>query len=113
MANLTGRRVGAHHARMKMLLMVLAWPAAAMAQAVPQIPNIDAARAAAKAVDQSVQAPRTGQDSMDRTAPLLTVEPHKDPAAVEGDEAAWRKAQEAAAKKKLEAPEPKPEPKPD
>jgi len=98
---------------MKMVLIMLALPAAAMAQAVPQIPNIDAARAAAKAVDQSVQAPRTGQESMDRTAPLLTVEPHKDAAAVDGDEAAWRKAQEAAAKKKLEKPEPKREPKSD
>lgn len=79
-------------------------PTAALAQAMP---NIDAARAAAKAVDQSVQTPRTGRESMDRTAPLLTVEPHKDPAAVEGDDAAWRKAQEAAAKKKLEESEPK------
>lgn len=96
-----------------MVLIMLALPAAAMAQSVPQIPNIDAARAAAKAVDQSVQAPRTGQESMDRTAPLLTVEPHKDPAAVEGDEEAWRKAQEAAAKKKLEKADPKPEPKSD
>jgi hypothetical protein len=98
---------------MKMALIALALPAAAMAQAVPPIPNIDAARAAAKAVDQSVQAPRTGQQSMDRTAPLLTVEPHKDPATVEGDEAAWRKAQEAAATKKLEKSEPKPKPRPD
>lgn len=98
---------------MKMVLIALALPAAAMAQAVPPIPNIDAARAAAKAVDQSVQAPRTGQESMDRTAPLLTVEPHADPAAAKGDEAAWRKAQEAAAKQKLEKSDPKPEPKSD
>lgn len=89
---------------MKWLLITLAMPTAALAQAMP---NIDAARAAAKAVDQSVQTPRTGRESMDRTAPLLTVEPHKDPAAVEGDDAAWRKAQEAAAKKKLEESEPK------
>ncbi|MDO9490452.1 MAG: hypothetical protein Q7J32_18940 [Sphingomonadaceae bacterium] len=92
---------------MKWLLILLAMPTAAVAQTVPQVPTIDAARAAARAVDQSVQAPRTGQESMDRTAPLLTVEPHKDPAAAEADEAAWRKAREAEAKKKLEKPEPK------
>ena len=106
MANLTGRGGEAHHAGMKWLLITLAIPTAAVAQAIP---NIDAARAAAKAVDQTVQTPRTGRESMDRTAPLLTVEPHRDPAAVEGDEAAWRKAQEAEAKKKLETTEPKPD----
>ncbi len=88
---------------------MLAMPAAAVAQTVPQIPNIDAARAAARAVDQTMQSPRTGRESMDRTAPLLTIEPHPDPAAAEADEAAWRKAREEEAKKKLEPPEAKPQ----
>lgn len=91
---------------MKWLLITCAIPAAAIAQTVPQVPNIDAARAAARVVDQTVQAPRTGKESLDRTAPLLTVEPHHDPAAAEADEAAWRKAREAEAKKKLEGPKP-------
>lgn len=91
---------------MKRLLIVALLPASALAQSVPQVPSMDAARAAARAVDQSTQTQRTGQESLDRTAPLLTVEPHKDPASA--DEAEWRKKREAEAKKALEK---KPEPK--
>lgn len=87
-------------------LLLAALSSAALAQAVPPpLPNIDAARAAARQVDQATQAPRTGKESMDRVAPLLTVEPHAAP--TKEDEAAWRKAREAEAKKKLEASKPK------
>lgn len=72
---------------------------AALMQA-PPLPNLDAARAAARQVEQAVQVDRTGKKAMDRTAPLLTVEPHKDPA--NADDAAWKKAREAEAKKALE-----------
>ena len=87
------------------LLLLAVFSSAATAQTVPPIPNIDAARAAARQVDQATQAPRTGKESMDRVAPLLTVEPHAEPS--KEDEAAWRKAKEAEAKKKLEASKPK------
>ena len=86
-----------------LLLAVLS--SGALAQTVPPIPNIDAARAAARQVDQATQAPRTGKESMDRVTPLLTVEPHEDPS--KDDEAAWQKAREAEAKKKLKASKPK------
>ena len=86
-------------------LLFTAFSSAALAQAVPPIPNIDAARAAARQVDQATQAPRTGKESMDRVAPLLTVEPPAERS--KEDEAAWRKAKEAEAKKKLEASKPK------
>ncbi len=80
---------------------------AALAQAVPvPVPSIDAARAAARAVDQSIQPERTGQESLDRTTPLLKVEPHKDPS--KATEAEWRKAKEAEAKQALEKPLEKP-----
>jgi hypothetical protein len=88
------------------LAIVAALPAMAGAQTVPAVPNLDAARAAARQVDQAAQVPRTGKESMDRTAPLLTVEPHKDPASG-ADEAAWREKKEAEAKKALEASPPK------
>lgn len=83
-------------------LMLLLMPAATAAQMAPSPPSLDAARAAARQVDQATQAPRTGKESMDRVAPLLTVESHSEP----GDEAAWRKKKEAASKKALEAPKP-------
>lgn len=86
-------------------LLLTALSSAALAQAVPPIPNIDAVRAAARQVDQATQAPRTGKESMDRVTPLLTVEPHEEPS--KDDDAAWRKVREAEAKKKLEASKPK------
>ena len=88
--------------RMYRLLILGALSAAAAAQNVPSAPTFDAARAAARQVDQATQAPRTGKESMDRVTPLLTVEPPRDP----GDEKAWRQAQEAEAKRRLEASEP-------
>ena len=88
------------------MIALLALSTAAAAQTVPPVPNIDAARAAARQVDQATQAPRTGKESMDRVAPLLTVEPHKDPE-TEANEAAWRKKKEAEAKKALEASKPR------
>ena len=92
---------------MMRFMLLAALSSAAMAQTVPPpIPNIDAARAAARQVDQATQEPRTGKESMDRVTPLLTVEPHDDPEA-EADEEAWRKAREAEAKKQLEASKPK------
>lgn len=84
------------------LLILLALPAAVVAQTVPAPPVLDTARAAARQVDQATQAPRTGKESMDRVTPLLTVEPRPDP-----DEVAWREAKEAEARKKLEASKPK------
>ena len=86
-------------------LLLTAFSSAALAQAVPPIPNIDAARAAARQVDQATQAPRTGKESMDRVTPLLSVEP--DAAAPKEDEAARRKAKQAETKKKRESSKPK------
>jgi hypothetical protein len=87
-------------------LLLAALSSAALAQTVPPpIPNIDAARAAARQVDQATQVPRTGKESMDRVTPLLTVEPHEEPSKEDDD--AWRKTREAEAKKKLEASKPK------
>ena len=83
------------------MLVLLAFPAAAAAQ-TPVVPNLDAARAAAREVDQATQAPRIGKESMDRVTPLLTVEP----AAKPDDEAAWRKKKEEEAKKALEPTKP-------
>lgn len=85
-------------------LLLAALSSAALAQAVPPIPDIDAARAAARQVDQATQAPRTGKESMDRVAPLLTVEARAEPS--KEDEAAWRQAREAEAKRKLETSDP-------
>jgi len=84
------------------LFILAALPAAAAAQTVPSAPTLDAARAAARQVDQVTQAPRTGKESMDRVTPLLTVEPRR----ARDEEKAWRKAREAEAKKQLEASEP-------
>jgi hypothetical protein len=84
------------------MLVLLALPAAATAQTPPAVPNLDAARAAAREVDQATQAPRIGKESMDRVTPLLTVEP----AAKPDDEATWRKKKEEEAKKALEPTKP-------
>ena len=84
------------------MLVLRALPAAAAGSASPPVPNLDAARAAAREVDQATQAPRIGKESMDRVTPLLTVEPQAEP----GDEAAWRKKKEEEAKKALEATKP-------
>ena len=84
------------------MLVLLMLPAAAAAQTPPPVPNLDAARAAAREVDQATQAPRIGKESMDRVTPLLTVEPPAEP----DDEAAWRKKTEEEAKKALEATKP-------
>lgn len=83
---------------------ILAALAASAASA--QVPNPDIARAAAVQVDQAMQSARTAKESMDRTAPLLTVEPHKDPEDA-AKEKAWREAKEAEAKKAMDAPKPK------
>jgi hypothetical protein len=92
----------AAHAGGMMRAIILSGLLAGQAQA-QTIPGMDAARAAARQVDQTVQEPRIGKESMDRTYPLLTVEPHADPGKSEADEAAWKKAKEAEAKKALEA----------
>ena len=84
------------------MAVLLALPAAAAAQTPPPVPNPDAARAAARQVDQATQVARTGKESMDRVTPLLTVEPPAEPQ----DEAAWRKKKEEEAKKALEATKP-------
>ncbi len=78
--------------------ILLALSTAAAAQTVPPLPSLDAARAAARQVDQVTQVPRTGKEAMDRVAPLVTVEP--------GDEAAWRKEKKQALKKAIEAAKP-------